>query len=280
MTLPLQIPTPIGDVCLEDNGSVLRSVMPPELCYKGLGFGGYSAAVAALAGFSQMPGRILRSVHTVFTGPLRSGLLDVKVRVLSAGRSCGLCEVDIEQDGAPALTALAWFADPQMVGGVSRHVTQAISYDDCVSVSWVAAVAPFLKGLNVRAVDYPLSYDEFHDGRDRVALWALPDPVAAVDHRIAEISGRLTDIMFFDAFLLDAGLRTESSPTRMVSLDLSVIWSGGQAAPEPTLLEADGRIEHKLATVQGTLRGAGGPVRASATSQCRVFRAQRERPDS
>ncbi|MFF0613530.1 hypothetical protein ACFYUD_33180 [Nocardia tengchongensis] len=46
----------------------------------------------------------------------------------------------------------------------------------------------------------------------------------------------MTDIKFFDAFRLDAGMRTESPLTRMISLDLSVIWSAGHTAPAPTLL--------------------------------------------
>ncbi|MFE3317200.1 acyl-CoA thioesterase domain-containing protein [Nocardia sp. NPDC059195] len=280
MTLSLQIPTPLGDVCLEEDGSGFRSEMPPELCFQGLGFGGYSAAVAALAGFTRMPGRALRSMHAVFTAPAKPGRLEVAARVLSTGRSSGLCEVTLEQGGALVLTGLAWFVDPRMMNGPAGTATQPISYDGCDSVPWVTELAPFLKGLNVRAVDYPLTYDDFHDGQARVAMWAVPDAPAGADPRIAEISGRLTDIMFFDAFLLDAGMRTESPQTRMISLDLSVIWSAGHEAPAPTLLEADGRIDHKLATMQGTLRGTTGPARASATSQCRVFRAQRESLDS
>lgn len=163
-----------------------------------------------------------------------------------------------------------------MLNHVEGQAIPATSYDDCDSLPWVTEWAPFLKGLNLRAVDYPLTYDDFYDGREHAALWAVPDADAAADHRTAEISGRLTDIMFFDAFLLDAGMRTESPLTRMISLDLSVIWSARQEAPAPTLLEADGRIDHQLATMQGTLRGTTGPARASATSQCRVFRAQRE----
>lgn len=280
MTFSMQIPTPLGNVCLEENGSGFWSEMPPELCFQGLGFGGYSTAVAAMAGFTQMPGRTLRSVHAVFTAPTKPGRLDVATRVLSTGRSSGLCEVTLEQEGALALTALAWFVDPQMMNDPADSATQPISYDDCETLPWVTEVAPFLKGLNVRAVDYPLTYDDFHDGQGRVAMWAVPDASAVADQRTAEISGRLTDIMFFDAFLLDAGMRTESPQTRMVSLDLSVIWSAGQEAPAPTLLEADGRIDHKLATMQGTLRGTTSSARASATSQCRVFRAPRDSTDS
>ncbi|MFE5285422.1 acyl-CoA thioesterase domain-containing protein [Nocardia sp. NPDC056611] len=275
MTTPLQIPTPLGDVRLEAEDSGFRSIVPPELCYQGIGFGGYSAAVAALAGFAHMPGRTLRSIHTVFTAPTKPGALRVAARALSAGRSCGLCEVTIEQEGALVLTALAWFVDPQMVNGLEGQGTQPISFDDCDRVPWVTEWAPFLKGLNLRALDYPLTYDDFYDGQARVALWAVPD-TADSEHRSAEICGRLTDIMFFDAFLLDAGMRTESPLTRMVSLDLSVIWSSGHAAPAPTLLEADGRIDHQLAGMQGTLRDTTGAVRASATTQARVFRTVRE----
>ncbi|MGW4354461.1 acyl-CoA thioesterase domain-containing protein [Nocardia sp. NPDC004582] len=279
MTTSSQIPTPLGDVRLEVEGSRFRSIVPPELCYQGIGFGGYSAAVAALAGFAQMPGRTLRSIHTVFTAPTKPGALQVAARVLSAGRSCGLCEVTIEQEGALVLTASAWFVDPQMMNGLGGQGTQPISFDHCHPLPWVTEWAPFLKGLNLRALDYPLSYDDFHDGQARVALWAVPTATGS-EHRTAEIGGRLTDLMFLDAFLLDAGMRTESPLTRMISLDLSVIWTGGHAAPAPTLLEADGRIDHQLASMRGTLRDTTGGVRASATTQARVFRAAPERPGS
>ncbi len=276
MTMSLQIPTPLGDVCLEETGSGYRSLVPAELCYQGQGFGGYTAAVAALAGFARMPGRTLRSLHAVFTAPTRPGELQVSARVLSAGRSCGLCEVTLEQEGALALTASAWFVDPRMMlEDADEDAAQPIAYDNCDGVPWVTEWAPFLKGLNLRAADYPLTYDDFYDGRGRVAMWALPDATAAAQKRTAELSGRLTDIMFLDAFLLDAGMRTESPLTRMISLDLSVIWSAGHRPAAPTLLEADGQVDHQLATMRGTLRGTTGPVRASATSQCRVFRAPR-----
>ncbi|MGW2660488.1 acyl-CoA thioesterase domain-containing protein [Nocardia tengchongensis] len=275
MTTSLQIPTPLGDVRLEAEGDGFRSIVPPELCYQGIGFGGYSAAVAALAGFAHMPGRTLRSIHTAFTAPTKPGTLQVAARVLSAGRSCGLCEVTIEQEDALVLTALAWFVDPQMMNDLEGQGAQQISFDTCDRLPWVTEWAPFLKGLNLRAVDYPPSYDDFYDGQARVALWAVPDTTDS-ERRTSQICGRLTDIMFFDAFLLDAGMRTESPLTRMVSLDLSVIWSAGHAAPAPTLLEADGRIDHQLASMRGTLRDTTGAVRASATTQARVFRAIRE----
>lgn len=276
MTLSLQIPTPLGDVCLEEDGSGFRSTVPDELCYQGIGFGGYSAALAALAGFTQMPGRTLRSIHTVFTTPTKPGGLEVSARVLSAGRSSGLCEITVEQEGALALTAMAWFVDPKMLNDNDTDADAPITYDGCGTLPWVTEWAPFLKGLNLRAVDYPSTYDDFYDGRAHAALWAVPDAAATGDHRTDEISGRLTDIMFLDAFLMDASMRTESALTRMITLDLSVIWSARQAAPAPTLLEADGRVDHQLASMHGTLRAATGSTRASATTQCRVFRARRE----
>lgn len=278
MTTSLQIPTPLGDVRLDPEDSGFRSIVPPELCFQGIGFGGYSAAVAALAGFAHMPGRTLRSIHAAFTAPTKPGALQVATRVLSAGRNCGLCEVTVEQDDALVLTAMAWFVDPQMMNGLEAQGTQPISFDSCDRLPWVTEWAPFLKGLNLRAADYPLTYDDFYDGQPHVALWTVPDATHS-ESRTAEICGRLTDIMFCDAFLLDAGMRTESALTRMISLDLSLTWSTGHAAPAPTLLEADGRVDHQLASMQGTLRGTSGAVRASASSQCRVFRAMRESLD-
>lgn len=273
MTMSLQVPTPLGDVRLEGDGPTFRSLMPPELCFQGIGFGGYSAAIAALAGFVQLPGRTLRSIHAVFTAPIEPGPLDVTANVPSAGRSCGMCEIAVAQQGTPVLTALAWFVDPRMMNDREDPATQSLSFDGYDELPWVVEVAPFLKGLNLRAVDYPLTEDTFCDGQGRVALWAVPGAAASADRRTAEISGRLTDIMFFDAFLMDSGLRTEPAQTRMISLDLSVIWSTGHEAPTPTLLEADGRIDRQLATTQGTLRDTTGATRASATSQCRIFRA-------
>ena len=272
MTMSLQVPTPLGDVCLDGDGSSFRSLMPPLLCYQGIGFGGYSAAIAALAGFARLPGRTLRSIHAVFTAPIEPGKLEVTTKV-SAGRSCGMCEVTVAQHGAPVLTALAWFVDPQMMAVPGNPATRSLSYDGCDEVPWVVEVAPFLKGLNLRAVDYPLTEDAFCDGQGHVALWAVPEAGESVDRRIADIAGRLTDIMFFDAFLVDSSLRTEPAQTRGISLDLSIIWATGHGAPAPTLLEADGRTDHRLATTHGTLRDAAGASRASATSQCRIFRA-------
>ncbi|NUS54802.1 MAG: hypothetical protein HOV66_08055 [Streptomycetaceae bacterium] len=93
---------------------------------------------------------------------------------------------------------------------------------------------------------------------------------------VAGLAERLTDLMMFDAFLMDAALRGRPGDG-MLTLDLTTEWHATPGLATPglatgmTLLQATGHTHGLVASTQGTLTTPSGHIRATATSQCRVY---------
>ncbi|WP_406288944.1 acyl-CoA thioesterase domain-containing protein [Embleya sp. NBC_00896] len=274
--VPTTTSTPLGELRVRPTAHGFVADLPEYFCINGRGFGGYTAAIAALAAARYADGKQLRSLRTVFTRSAETGELDLEVLPLMRGRTaCGV-QVTARQDGEPVVAALAWFASPGLLPAVGarrspRHVPRP---EDCPRLPWLEKVVPFLAGFDARAVDFPLTAEEFadsyHDGGTSIALWAVPRWPDSPGDGLAE---RLADVMLFDAHLMDAAHRDQPRGTVMTSLDLDVTWHvpAGVGSPDATLLEAEADADGLFANTRGTLSDPDGTIRATGTSQCRMY---------
>ncbi|MFD4403614.1 acyl-CoA thioesterase domain-containing protein [Nocardia sp. NPDC058499] len=276
--------TPLGDLNLDEQSETQFSAYLPEsFCFDGRGFGGYTAALAAAAGSRWSSGRQLNSIHALFPNVAVPGDLELKVQPLVQGRSADACQVRVDQDGKTVVLASCWFVEANLIGDpeVSEGDASARprpgssepapSPESCPEIPWIAEVAPFLKGFHARSVDYPVTLEEFEagfrDGGNSISLWAVPDETYS-----DPMAGRLSDIMFLDAHLVDAVLRDEQPDTAVVTLDLSATWTRLANPPVATLLHANAGTRGQLATIEAALIDRNGEPRATATSQGRIYR--------
>lgn len=302
------VATALGELRVRGSSARLTAELSAYHCLDGRGFGGWTAALAGLAASCFAADKHLRSVQTVFSRAAVPGELTFEVTTLVEGRTASAYRVTAYQTEQPVLAALAWFTAPSLLapkGLPSPGFATQPTPESCPRVDWIAKIGEFLGGFEIRAVDYALSQAEFEgpfrDGGDGVALWvgaatgasavgpgvapgragvAAPDSTVgslstpASDANADAVSGlaeRLTDLMMFDAFLMDAALRGRPGDG-MLTLDLTTEW---HAAPGPaagmTLLQAAGRTHGLIASTEGTLTAPSGHIRATATSQCRVY---------
>ncbi|MDI2129952.1 acyl-CoA thioesterase domain-containing protein [Yinghuangia seranimata] len=277
--------TPLGEVRLRGGSDGRLTAELAEFhCINGRGFGGWTASLAAAAAARSAGGKQLRSLHTVFSRAAVAGELSFDVETLANGRTASAFQVTVRQGGEAVLAASAWFADPELFGGpgaadpgAAGEAGLPLGPAAYPRLSWVEKVAECLGGFAEYAVDYAETYEEFEgafrDGGDSVALWicpADPDVLRPDAPSTPGLAERLTDIMQLDAHLMDAALRGRPGDG-MVSLDLAATWYAPARVPAATLLEARGRTQGLLASTWGTLTDATGVLRASGTSQCRVY---------
>jgi acyl-CoA thioesterase-2 len=272
MTLTTE--TPLGELRLKkDSETEFSGHLPESFCFQGRGFGGYTAALAAFAGSHWASGRQLSSLHALFPHVAGPGNLTLSVIPLVQGRSAAACQVRVDQEDKLIVLASCWFVEAKLLGDpASGARTRSVpAPESCTEIPWVAEVAPFLKGFHARSVDYPLSLDEFEtdyrDGGNSMSLWAVPEGTG-----LDATAERLTDIMFLDAHLVDAGLRGETPHTTFVSLDLSATWAHRAAPPGATLMEARADTSGEVSTVSAALISRDGCIRASGASHCRLYR--------
>ncbi|MEU5953090.1 acyl-CoA thioesterase domain-containing protein [Streptomyces sp. NPDC047525] len=277
MTLTtLTVETPLGELRLKkDTEAEFTGHLPESFCFQGRGFGGYTAALAAFAGMHWASGRQLTGLHALFPNVAVAGDLTLKVVPLVQGRSAASCQVRVEQGDKLVVLASFWFVEEKLLGapGPRARTHPVPAPESCEEIPWVAEVALFLKGLHARSADYPLSLDAFEtdyrDGGNSMSLWAVPEN-AGTD----ATAGRLTDIMFLDAHMVDAGLRAEAPHTTIVSLDLSATWAHPSAPPDATLMEARADTSGELSVLSADLVSRDGNIRATGASQCRLYRPQ------
>ncbi|WP_406294591.1 thioesterase family protein [Embleya sp. NBC_00888] len=291
------VDTPLGELRVRDGGrggAGPVAELPEFFCIDGRGFGGYTAAIAALGATRYAPGKQLRSLRAVFTKTAVAGELELEVLPLVRGRTATSVQVTVRQGGEPVVAALTWFAAPGLLPpeGAGRRAAAGVpGPEDCPRLPWLAKIVPFLGGFDERAVDYPLSAEEFDGGfrvddGDSIALWAVPqwpaprdggggggggDRDEGEDTVSASVAQRLVDVMLFDAHLMDAAYRGAARGTVMTSLDLDVTWHAEAGAGGPTLFRARAGLDGLVANTSATLADVAGTVRATATSQCRVY---------
>lgn len=276
--------TPLGDITLQEQSEIrFAAYLPESFCFDGRGFGGYTAALAASAGFRWSSGRELNSIHALFPNVATPGDLELEVQPLVRGRSADACQIRVGRGGKTVVLASCWFVDPNLIGdpsvpagvvsaGARRGSSERVpTPESCPEIPWIAEVAPFLKGFHARSVDYPVSLEEFEtgfrDGGNSISLWAVPEETHS-----DSMAGRLSDIMFLDAHLVDAVLRAEPADTAVVTLDLSATWTRVATPPQAALLQAKASTRGQLATIEAALVDRNGDQRATATSQGRIYR--------
>ncbi|GAA4955828.1 hypothetical protein GCM10023205_17250 [Yinghuangia aomiensis] len=278
------VATALGELRVRGSSARLTAELSAYHCLDGRGFGGWTAALAGLAASCFAADKHLRSLQTVFSRAAVPGELTFEVTALVERRTASAYRVTACQTDGPVLAALAWFTAPSLLaptGLPSPDFATQPTPESCPRVDWIAKIGEFLGGFEIRAVDYALSQTEFEgpfrDGGDGVALWvgasagwdgSAETRAPAVASGLAE---RLTDLMMVDAFLMDAALRGRPGDA-MLTLDLTTEW---HATPGPatsmTLLQATGHTHGLIASTQGTLTTPSGHIRATATSQCRVY---------
>ncbi|MGA4538679.1 acyl-CoA thioesterase [Uniformispora flossi] len=278
------VATALGELRVRGSSARLTAELSAYHCLDGRGFGGWTAALAGLAASCLAADKHLRSLQTIFSRGAVPGELTFEVTTLVEGRTASAYRVTAYQTDQPVLAALAWFTAPSLLaptGLPSPDFATQPTPESCPRVDWIAKIGEFLGGFEIRAVDYALSQAEFEgpfrDGGDGVALWvgaaagwggSAETGASAVVSGLAE---RLTDLMMFDAFLMDAALRGRPGDG-MLTLDLTTEW---HATPGPatgmTLLQATGHTHGLVASTHGTLTSLSGHIRATATSQCRVY---------
>ncbi|NUU19962.1 MAG: hypothetical protein HOV68_00365 [Streptomycetaceae bacterium] len=272
----------MGDLWLRadtETGALSAELTEFHCVNGGRGFGGWTAALAALAAARSAGDRQLHTCQVMFTRPALPGELTLSVTELVAGRTAAAYQVTMSQDERPVLAAQCWFTDASLlaaVGPVSRRIAEVPPPGACPRVTWIEQEFPCLGGFTERAVEFPLSAEEFdttfRDGGDRLTVWMAPAQTTepAADAGLAE---RLTDLMMFDCHLMDAALRGGPGVT-MVSLDLTATWHTTARRPSLTLFDARGRTDGLLAATYASLIAPDGTVRATGTSQCRVYPRQ------
>jgi acyl-CoA thioesterase-2 len=272
--MTLTTATPLGELQLKKHSETeFSGYLPETFCFQGRGFGGYTAALAASAGSHWASGRQLSSLHALFPHVAGPGDLTLSVTPLVRGRSAAACQVRVDQEDKPIVLASCWFVEGKLLGdpAAGARTRSVPAPESCPEIPWIADVAPFLKGLHARSVDYPLSELEFEtdyrDGGNSLSLWAVPDRTG-----LDATAERLTDIMFLDAHMIDAGLRGEKPDTTFVSLDLSATWAHPAAPPDATLMEARADTSGEVSTVSAALISRDGRIRATGASHCRLYR--------
>ncbi|MCF2525800.1 acyl-CoA thioesterase domain-containing protein [Yinghuangia soli] len=290
VTADSKVATPLGDLLIRaDAGGRLSADLSDHHCINGRGFGGWTAALAALAAARSAGGKQLSSCHVVFSGAAVPGELEFSVLPLVEGRTAAAYQVTMHQSGKPVLGAQCWFADPSMLapaGPASDRLAGVPPVAECPRLGWIDASFPFLGGFAEWAIEYPLSADEFdgsfRGGGDTMSVWIAPaqDQWTApggsgpADGPTDGLAERLTDLMILDTHLMDAALRGTPGAS-MLSLDLAATWYAAPRRPGLTYFAAEGRAHGLLAATSATLIEPDGTLRASGTSNCRVY----PRPD-
>jgi hypothetical protein len=266
--------TALGELQIRSGPGGPTAELADYYCIEGRGFGGYTAALAVLAASADAGAMCLRSVRVLFTGAAVPGELLLDVQPLGRGRTAAAYQVTIRQADAVVVSASAWFTAPELLASATsrRSTTEVPPPKDCPRVTWVEKSVPFLSGFEERAIDFPVTDEQFRDGRDSLALWAAPAWPLPVGDTMAE---RLSDIMLLDAHLMDPAQRAAPRGTSMTSLDLDVTWHTPidvtRTPSALTLIEAHARTDGLIADTRATLADVAGLIRATGTSQCRVY---------
>ncbi|MGW0661125.1 acyl-CoA thioesterase domain-containing protein [Streptodolium elevatio] len=265
----------------------LSSELSDLQCMDGRGFGGWTAALAALAAVRAAGDRVLHTFRAVFTRQARVGELRIEAEPLVEGRTAAAYQVTVRQEGAVVLAAQCWFVDASLLaesGPATDRLADVPPVSACPRVHWTEEFIPCLAGFAEWAVEFPLSNEEFQttfvDGGDVLSLWTAPakdvrDGVPGVlDGHVGGspdgVAERLGDLMMLDTHLMDAAHRT-TPDIAMMTLDLTATWYARPRHPALTFFEARGRVDGLLAATEGTLVTPDGTVRATGTSQCRVY---------
>jgi acyl-CoA thioesterase len=256
-----------------DEGQFRRRV-PKHWCFEGRAFGGYTAALA-LTSVLQAAGRpAAASLSVSFLHPAEVGTVEIDVGTLRTGRSASAYRAVVRQGGAIVVDASAWVADAWN----DPAVTPAPAPTDPVeppgslpSLAWLVDDWGALAFADRRAIDYPLTWQEFARGTPRVALWTRIDDGHEPGRTEPLPSPQVGDVLHADAHLFDAPAQvTGFNEVWLLSLDLNVTWFPGSMQVRSTdwrQVEVVGAVATGGVTAMGMIRDADGNLLATMTSQ-------------
>lgn len=234
-------------------------------------FGGYVVALAAMASSREVDHSLLRSAQTVFAGQVEPGEITFEVVPLRRGRNASPVHVVGRQAGEVVASTHFWFVRPslQQRSDEGRRGAPVPPPLECPALSWLPQLVPFLRFFEERAIDYPLSLEEFHDGKPFADLWARLDPP---EPDTVPLLSQIFDVMLLDAHLIDGVARREGLTISGASLDLSVHWLETGGVDGWTRIRADAELTGSLAATSATLYSETGTPRAGASSQLMILR--------
>ncbi|HEX2312203.1 MAG TPA: acyl-CoA thioesterase domain-containing protein [Thermomonospora sp.] len=252
----------------DDRDEVFHVEVTDEWVFYGRVFGGYVAALSGRAALRALgaAGTRLLSVSVTFVSSVRPGEVRFRTRLVRRMATMAIVQVEAEQGGSVRSIAQVRFGRRDVA---EQPVTpqDVPAPEDCVVPRYVRDNAAFLAHFDERAIDFPLSHEEFKGGPPRIELWSRPR-VAEPEH------GQLHDLMVFDSHLLDSVFRVlgwVSWGVRIVSLDLNVVWFATESSEGWRRLRAVADIAEDVAVIEGSLFSEKGTLIARASSQVAIL---------
>jgi hypothetical protein len=256
-----------------DEGQYRRRV-PEHWCFDGRAFGGYTAALALAGVLDTAGGSAAASLSVSFLHPGEVGPVEIDIGTLRSGRSASAYRAVVRQGGAILVDASVWVADAWSGPAISPPPAPAEPVeppDALPSLAWLVDDWGALDFADRRAIDYPLTWQEFARGTPRIALWTRVDDGGEPATSEPLPSPQLGDVLHADAHLFDAPAQvTGFGEVWLLSLDLNVTWFPGSMLVPSTdwrQVEVIGAVAAGGVTASGTIRDTKGNLLATMTSQ-------------
>jgi acyl-coenzyme A thioesterase PaaI-like protein len=251
-----------------------RRHVPPNWCFDGRAFGGYTAALALAAVLEVAgAGSVAASLSVSFLHGGEVGPVEVHVGTLRRGRSATAYHATVVQHGVTLVDASAWVADawgnePEVEPPPPEPVPAP---EDSPSLQWLIDDWGALHYADRRGIDYPTSFPGFARGTPHIALWARIDDGHEPGGNEPLRSCQIGDVLHADAHLFDAPAQvTGFQEAWLLSLDLSITWFPGATRSPSTAwrrVEVDGSVGPGGVSSAGTIRHADGGLLATIASQ-------------
>lgn len=230
-------------------------------------FGGFTASLA-LATAAKVTGfDAIAGVQVLFARPTEPGPLEIAVEVLHRGRSSAAVHVRARQGGVDRVVAQSWLVTGPIDVG-ERNPMAVAAPDACPEVTCWDESLPFIRAIDERAIDYPLSIEGFPGGPPSADLWIR---AVGIDASVNPLAGQLLEVVALDTHMVDAAIRPQPSMdlSSVLSLDLNVWWS----CTTPTewrrvRVDAPGQ-GNRLTPIVGAVWSPDGTVRARASQLAR-----------
>jgi hypothetical protein len=194
---------------------------------------------------------------------MRPGPAHVTVEPLRRGTTNGAAHARVLQEGALCAIANAWLTAAPLPGDGPARDLGVPGPADCERIRCWDEGFPFLRMLEERAIDYPVTVADFPGGPPVADLWAReikghPDGTP--------LASQMVDVILCDAHLLDAAVRAlPVLELNGVSLDLTISWASVAGDGWRRVRTEAAGTGRGLVTMQGTVWDAGGAVVARAS---------------
>jgi acyl-CoA thioesterase len=238
----------------------------PQVWRHGKGiFGGFTAALALATAANEVNMATIAGVQVMFARAVEPGPLDVAVEQIRRGGSSAAVHVRLRQDTVDRVLVQAWLVDGPIDVG-EREAMAVAGPASCPEVTCWDELMPFMKVIDKRAIDYPLTIETFLGGPPLADLWVR----AGGDAVSESLAGQLVDVIALDTYLGDAAYRPHQTADFVPSsLDLNVWWSSTATTEwRRVRVEAAGPGRRLTPTI-GTVWSPDGAVRARASQLVR-----------